>query len=330
MKLPEPLRALIDKIGKSGASAPETAASSQPPQPRGTILPEGFSLEAYLDGAPTVFDKPIYDDLNRARMDHLASLGLDLAGASVLEVGAGVGRLTGFFLERGCRVTATDSREENLVELRRRLEKAEENCTAETLRNAEKKNEDRSSLRPPRLCGESFSASSAPSVPSLRAVCADLSREGDHSRLGRFDIVFMYGVLYHLADPALALRELSACCGRLFLLETVVSHADNGQVNRVEEPAQIPDQSMEGRGCRPGRDWVFAELRRHFEHVYLPATQPAHPQFSTRWPAGAAIDLPRAIFIASRAPLTNTAPDGSPLFLDHVPATQRPASSPSA
>jgi SAM-dependent methyltransferase len=58
--------------------------------------------------------------INKARMDHLASLDLPIKGKSVLEVGAGIGLLTGFFLDRGCTVLSTDARPENVAEIQRR------------------------------------------------------------------------------------------------------------------------------------------------------------------------------------------------------------------
>jgi 2-polyprenyl-3-methyl-5-hydroxy-6-metoxy-1,4-benzoquinol methylase len=57
---------------------------------------------------------------NARRLEHLASLGLPLAGRSVLEVGAGIGDHSHFYLDRGCRVTITEAREENLRCLRER------------------------------------------------------------------------------------------------------------------------------------------------------------------------------------------------------------------
>ena len=47
---------------------------------------------------------------NSRRLEHLASLGLDLSSKSVLEVGAGVGPHTNFFIDRKCNVTSTDAR----------------------------------------------------------------------------------------------------------------------------------------------------------------------------------------------------------------------------
>lgn len=58
--------------------------------------------------------------INEARLSHLASLGLDLAGKKVLEVGGGIGLHTCFFESLGCSVTFTDGRPENVREAQRR------------------------------------------------------------------------------------------------------------------------------------------------------------------------------------------------------------------
>lgn len=58
--------------------------------------------------------------INKARQDHLAALGLQLAGKTVLEVGAGIGLHTQFFEDLGCSVLITDGRPENVSEIRRR------------------------------------------------------------------------------------------------------------------------------------------------------------------------------------------------------------------
>jgi SAM-dependent methyltransferase len=57
---------------------------------------------------------------NERRLRHLASLDLPLAGRSVLEVGAGIGDHTGFFLARGCSIVTSDGRAANLRALRAR------------------------------------------------------------------------------------------------------------------------------------------------------------------------------------------------------------------
>jgi hypothetical protein len=57
---------------------------------------------------------------NQRRQEHLASLHLPLSNQTVLEVGAGIGDHTSFFLDRGCEVTVTEAQEQNLVLLRAR------------------------------------------------------------------------------------------------------------------------------------------------------------------------------------------------------------------
>src|SRR5882762_3978715 len=58
--------------------------------------------------------------INEARMTHLGTLRLPIEGRSVLEVGAGIGLLTGFFEARGCKVLSTDARPELVAEIKRR------------------------------------------------------------------------------------------------------------------------------------------------------------------------------------------------------------------
>jgi ubiquinone/menaquinone biosynthesis C-methylase UbiE len=51
---------------------------------------------------------------NARRLEHLASLRIPVAGMSVLEVGAGIGDHSHYYIDRGCRITITEARAENL------------------------------------------------------------------------------------------------------------------------------------------------------------------------------------------------------------------------
>ena len=66
-----------------------------------------------------LFDQPFYTAITDARLAHLATLELPLEGRSVIDVGCGIGRLSEFFVERGCDVLCVDGREENISRLRR-------------------------------------------------------------------------------------------------------------------------------------------------------------------------------------------------------------------
>jgi hypothetical protein len=60
------------------------------------------------------FLTPYYQRHNQRRQEHLASLGLPISYKTVLEVGAGIGDHTSFFIDRKCSVTSTDGRQELL------------------------------------------------------------------------------------------------------------------------------------------------------------------------------------------------------------------------
>ncbi len=206
-----------------------------------------------------------YLRLNAARLDHLASLGLDIGGRRVLEVGAGVGDLTRFWVERGCTVHSTDARPDHV-----------------------------------RLIARAFDNEPAVSVGRLD-LDAPLPFTGEP-----YDVVFAYGLLYHLADPVAGLAYMAAACRDLLVLETCVSVGADESPHPVGENALVPSQAVSGTGCRPTRAWVHARLREAFAHVYMPATQPDHAEFPLDWSVPSAAErLTRAVFIASRRPLAN-------------------------
>lgn len=207
-----------------------------------------------------------YQRHNKRRQEHLATLALPIAGASVLEVGAGIGDHTSFFLDRGCRVTATDARPENVEFM---------------------------AARHPGIATAVFD----PEAPGSPAPAVH-------------DIVYCYGLLYHLADPATALARMAPLARRMLLLETCVSFGAGSLVNSVEEDLGDITQSIRGRGCRPTRRWVFERLQALFPHAYATRTQPWHEEFPLDWrgPAPASeTGLHRMVFVASREPLASAA-----------------------
>lgn len=218
------------------------------------------------------FLSPAYQQHNVARLQHLESLGLSVGGKRVLELGAGVGDHTVFYLHRNCTVLAVDGRPECVRVLKQRL--------------------------------------------GVDARVMDLDREPEQiEKLGRFDIVHCYGLLYHLANPREFLLQVSKVGGML-LLETCVSIGDGFQVQRVHEAAGVPSQALHGKGCRPTRDWVFETLKLYYPFVYTTKTQPKHREFPIDWTSSSMPKrgLKRAVFVASRTPVT------SAQLLDHLPA----------
>lgn len=68
-----------------------------------------------------IFHSDGYLRHNQRRLEHLASLGLELHGKHVLEAGAGIGDHSYFYLDRGCRVAALEIRPENLKIMQERF-----------------------------------------------------------------------------------------------------------------------------------------------------------------------------------------------------------------
>jgi SAM-dependent methyltransferase len=152
--------------------------------------------------------------------------------------------------------------------------------------------------------------------PGHEGHVADVQRD-DLTQFGRFDIVFCYGLLYHLEDPIAALRNMAAACDDLLLIETMVCDS-TAPVLRLEDEYLSANQALRGLAQRPSPTWVSTALDRiGFHNVYLPERPPQHPDYLFEWRDNleTARDghLLRAIFVAGRQPVTG---DGlTPLVL---------------
>ncbi|MEG4071187.1 FkbM family methyltransferase [Microcoleus sp. Pol14C2] len=210
---------------------------------------------------------------NQRRLEHLASLGLDFVGKTVLELGAGIGDHTSFFLDRSCEVVAAEGRPQNLEILRARY-------------------------------------------PDIEAIQLDIDTP-DLKINQQFDIVYCYGLLYHLQTPTQAIEFMARSCQNMLLLETSVSFGEEEAINFCKEEADYPSQAISGNGCRPTRKWVYNQLKQYFEFVYMPITQPNHEQFPIDWTLSSSETLVRSVFIASRQELNNI------LLLEDIPLKQQ-------
>jgi 2-polyprenyl-3-methyl-5-hydroxy-6-metoxy-1,4-benzoquinol methylase len=216
---------------------------------------------------------------NQRRQEHLATLGLDLSDKTVLEVGCGPGDHTTFFLDRGGSVTAVEARLE---------------CCQFLL--------------------ESYKNAHYKAPVKLKLLNIDVESMGQHLT-EQFDIVYCYGLLYHIADPALVIKLMAERCAGLLLLETRVSFGNHEAVNPVVEPPQVTE-SFHGGGCRPTRPWLFRAIKAALGHCYVPLTQPAHAEFPTDWTTSQPDAMTRAVFVGSRGPLD------LPTLVDYLPDRQ--------
>ncbi len=138
--------------------------------------------------------------------------------------------------------------------------------------------------------------------PSVQTIRCDLNFPDQLPRES-FEVVHCYGILYHLERPADLIRYLGEICSDFTVLETCVQGHEVG-VEIVDEVLGDYTQSSTGRGCRPGRKWVFEELKKHFPFVYVTTTQPNHVEFPTNWlDLSDAPPLIRSVFVASKRAL---------------------------
>ena len=111
----------------------------------------------------------------------------------------------------------------------------------------------------------------------MKTALVDLERD-ESLTLGRFDLVYCFGLLYHLANPAQALGHITAVCDGQLLLETAVSLGNFDELLLVRDFDSF-NQAVSGIGCRPTWLWVLNRLKALFGHGYIPRTQPDHVDF---------------------------------------------------
>src|SRR5262245_43944423 len=100
------------------------------------------------------------------------------------------------------------------------------------------------------------------------------------THLGRFDIVFCYGLLYHLENPIAGLRNIASVCDHFLALETIVCDCSAPVLGITDEPNVTWNQSLGSFGCRPSPSWVTMILNRiGFPYVYAPNAPPNHEDF---------------------------------------------------
>ena len=191
-------------------------------------LTEAFWTEAQLD-------------LNARRLEHLASLGLDLNRKSVLEVGGGIGDLTMYFLDRQCRVLLTDGRAENV-------------------RFAAQDEQFRGQKR-------------------LEIEVLNLDSQGKPRGDG-WAVAFCYGVLHLTGFPDRVLKFLAGSCTEMLLLECPIVPGEAVNLERASQPAEAPMGAVGPRTAYPTAAWIREQLSARFRFVYEPIEPPAHAEFS--------------------------------------------------
>jgi len=130
-------------------------------------------------------------------------------------------------------------------------------------------------------------------------VLGDLDRP-DTVTVPSSEVVYCYGLLYHVREPLGLLEWIRRKCDDLLLLETCVAYPDSEATVLVEEDASSPTQALAGQSVRLSRPTLLTKLRDLFPHVYIPRTQPWHEDFPVDWTRARQSDrATRAVFVAS-------------------------------
>lgn len=140
--------------------------------------------------------------------------------------------------------------------------------------------------------------------PSRKCAVVDVETP-DILMHGTFDVVFCYGLLYHIMDPMGFIKNVSKICHEIMVLETCIMDSKEPMVQLVSEDPENETQALHSTGCRPSTSYVNACLKLSgFEFIYHPVSLPMHPQFDYKLKNDYSYikqgHLIRNIFIASR------------------------------
>ena len=99
-------------------------------------------------------------------------------------------------------------------------------------------------------------------------------------QFGEFDLVFCFGLLYHLENPFQAIRNLSAMTAKFALLEGVCYPSSESMMVLVDED-DLNDQGVNHIAFYPSELCLLKMLYRSgYASCFLPRTMPAHPVYN--------------------------------------------------
>ena len=145
-------------------------------------------------------------------------------------------------------------------------------------------------------------------IAEARVRCRDLEfsvlnieDSGAHN-LGRFDLVLCLGLLYHLENPFMAIRNLYALTSKIMLVESMVVPLKQPMTVLVDEH-RTEDQSLNYVAFVPSESCIVKMLYcAGFGWVYGLRRLPDHVDFKKTW----AHDRRRTVLIASKSKLDSS------------------------
>jgi FkbM family methyltransferase len=118
-------------------------------------------------------------------------------------------------------------------------------------------------------------------------------------QLGRFDLVLCFGLIYHLENPLLAIRNLRGITEKCLLLESMCLPEEKSSMLLRTESRQ-GDQSLTDVACYPSEVGLVKMLyRAGFAFVYRVVALPDHDDFRET----AEHERRRTVLLASAAPI---------------------------
>ncbi len=101
------------------------------------------------------------------------------------------------------------------------------------------------------------------------------------AKLGSFDLVICFGLLYHLENPFCAIRNLSSLTRKVCLIETMISPFSSPLTTLIEE-GKGRDQGLNYIAQVPTESWFLKVLSEAgFPFIYKTNSLPRHPEFSS-------------------------------------------------
>lgn len=114
--------------------------------------------------------------------------------------------------------------------------------------------------------------------PKINFVHRDMEHR-EIKQLGPFDLVLCFGLLYHLENPFMAVRNLHALTAKVLLVESMVTPGRFPSLELVDEVREI-DQSLRYSALRMSRSCLTGVLYRSgFVSVYGARPIPRHEDF---------------------------------------------------
>jgi 2-polyprenyl-3-methyl-5-hydroxy-6-metoxy-1,4-benzoquinol methylase len=105
------------------------------------------------------------------------------------------------------------------------------------------------------------------------------AEDSNLSSLGTFDLGFCFGLLYHLENPLLTIRNLKSLTGKILLVESVIFPGDEPIMALIDEEAH-EDQGLNHIAFYPTEACLIKMLyKAGFKNVFGLTRQPEHDHY---------------------------------------------------